>query len=351
MADSPKRKKLEKTMDSAPQNNQRFTCCRCGTAFSRQKGYFPVSHSPMYRGTGYLPICSECVDTVYEEYRKKLKNDREAMRRICMKLDLYWNDSIYDMVEKTAGVNSRIRNYIGKTNLIKYIDKTFDDTLLEEAVKNIEKRSDSFEFGKHVLPYDYKNDESDLSSIEQSVIDFWGRGYDAMFYKDLEKKYSKWTKDLDELTPVQESLYRQVCLNEVIIARSGARGEVADKASKNLMDALGSLNIKPSQVKNDAQDAELDKMPLGVGIQTWEFSRPLPETPDDLKDKSHIIKDITVWFLGHACKMVGLRNSYCRMYEQAMEELRVKRPEYADEEDDAMLADIFGDCKPTGGDE
>ena len=53
MADTPKRKKLEKTIDSTPQSNQKFICCRCGTAFSRQKGYFPVSHSPMYRGTGY----------------------------------------------------------------------------------------------------------------------------------------------------------------------------------------------------------------------------------------------------------------------------------------------------------
>lgn len=352
MPDSPKRKKLEKnTPQKLTQSNRKFICCRCGTAYSRQKGYFPVSHSPMYRGTGYLPICCDCIDSLYEQYREMLADDRETMRRICMKLDLYWNDAIYDMVERTAGVHSRVRNYIGKTNLIKYIDKTFDDTLLEESIKNIEKNSDTFEFGDHMLPIDEENNEDDLSSIEQSTIDFWGRGYDAMFYDDLEKRYSKWTKGLGELTPVQESLYKQVCLNEVIIARSSAKGEAADKATKNLLDALGSLNIKPSQTKNDAQDAELEKMPLGVGIQTWEFSRPLPETPDELKDKSHIIKDITIWFLGHACKMVGLRNSYCRMYEQAMDELRVKRPEYADEDDDTMLADIFGDCKPAGGDE
>lgn len=352
MPDSPKRKKLEKnTPQKLTQSNRKFICCRCGTAYSRQKGYFPVSHSPMYRGTGYLPICCDCIDSLYEQYREMLADDRETMRRICMKLDLYWNDAIYDMVERTAGVHSRVRNYIGKTNLIKYIDKTFDDTLLEESIKNIEKTSDAFEFGDHMLPIDEENNEDDLSSIKQSTIDFWGRGYDAMFYDDLEKRYSKWTKGLGELTPVQESLYKQVCLNEVIITRSSAKGEAADKATKNLLDALGSLNIKPSQTKNDAQDAELEKMPLGVGIQTWEFSRPLPETPDELKDKSHIIKDITIWFLGHACKMVGLRNSYCRMYEQAMDELRVKRPEYADEDDDTMLADIFGDGKPAGGDE
>lgn len=82
MADTPKRKKLEKNIEITPPSNQKFICCRCGTAYGRQKGYFPVSHSPMYRGSGYLPICNDCIETVYEQYRSKLADDREAMRRI-----------------------------------------------------------------------------------------------------------------------------------------------------------------------------------------------------------------------------------------------------------------------------
>ncbi len=337
MPNSPK-KRLEKTSSpSAPISNQKFYCCRCGTAFSRQKGYFPVSHSPMYRGSGYLPMCSSCVDELYEHYRNTLGGDREAMRRICMKLDMYWSDSIYAMVEKTAGVNSRVRNYIAKTNIIRYIDKTYDDTIREEAIDA------KMNAGTGIIHTESEASETeDDTVISPSVIDFWGSGYDAAFYRNLEKRFAKWTKGLGELSPVQEALYKQVCLNEELIARHGAKGEVADKATKNLMDALGSLNIKPSQIKNDAADAELDKMPLGVGIQTWEFSRPLPETAEDLKDKNHRIRDITTWFLGHACKMVGLRNSYCRLYEKAMEELRVKRPELSDEDDDSVLYDIFG---------
>lgn len=338
MAEYQKRKRLDKTTPDGDVfvSTQKFYCCRCGTAYSRQKGYFPVSHSPMYRGSGYLPMCNECVEDLYEHYRKTLGDDKAAMKRICMKMDLYWNESIYSMVEKTAGVNSRVRSYIGKTNIIRYVDKSYDDTIADEARAAVKSPQTA------EITEDHPQ-EQDLTPIDPGVIEFWGRGYDRQFYDDLEKRYAKWTKGLGELSPVQEALYKQVCLNEVIIANCGAKGEVADKATKNLMDALSGLNIKPSQTKNDQQDAELEKMPLGVGIQTWEFNRPLPETPDNLKDKSHIIREITTWFLGHACKMVGLRNSYCKMYEDAMEELRVKRPEYADEDDDSLLADIFGD--------
>lgn len=136
MAEAPRRKKLEKTVDDSMtiQTSQKFYCCRCGTSYSRKKGYFPVSHSPMYRGSGFLPMCNDCVEDMYEQYRAMLGDDKAAMKRMCMKLDLYWNEDIYAMVERTAGVHSRVRNYIGKTNIIRYIDKTFDDTLDEEVL-------------------------------------------------------------------------------------------------------------------------------------------------------------------------------------------------------------------------
>ena len=44
MAEAPRRKKLEKTVDDSMtiQTSQKFYCCRCGTSYSRKKGYFPV---------------------------------------------------------------------------------------------------------------------------------------------------------------------------------------------------------------------------------------------------------------------------------------------------------------------
>ena len=108
---------------------------------------------------------------------------------------------------------------------------------------------------------------------------------------------------------------------------------------------LGSASLKPAQ-KKDESDAELEKMSLGVGIQKWEFDRPLPATDKDKRDVRDTIKNITIWYLGHACKMVGLKNSYSKMYEEAMEELRVKRPEMDEEDDEDVLNDFF---KSPGG--
>lgn len=168
MAEAPRRKKLEKTVDDSTtiQTSQKFYCCRCGTSYSRKKGYFPVSHSPMYRGSGFLPMCNDCVEDMYEQYRAMLGDDKAAMKRMCMKLDLYWNEDIYAMVERTAGVHSRVRNYIGKTNIIRYIDKTFDDTLDEEALLEPEETP--------AASYIAQPEDTVEADVDQALVDFWG---------------------------------------------------------------------------------------------------------------------------------------------------------------------------------
>ena len=180
MAEAPRRKKLEKTVDDSMtiQTSQKFYCCRCGTSYSRKKGYFPVSHSPMYRGSGFLPMCNDCVEDMYEQYRAMLGDDKAAMKRMCMKLDLYWNEDIYAMVERTAGVHSRVRNYIGKTNIIRYIDKTFDDTLDEEALLEPEETP--------TASYIAQPEDTAEADVDQALVDFWGAGYTPDFYLELE---------------------------------------------------------------------------------------------------------------------------------------------------------------------
>lgn len=348
MAVPTKRKKLDKVSDSSiNMPSPKFYCCRCGRSYSRLNGSFPVSHSHMYRGTGYLPICSECVDDLYETYKNTLGNDREAMRRICMKLDLYWNDSIYAMVERVSGVQSRVRAYIGKTNLLKYIDKTFDDTIEEEKASFDEefiKRVDDAVSSRlsecqYMQDTDTTDDDCD-NLIRQEDIEFWGPGYDYEFYEDLNRRWAGWTQGSDVTDPSEKSLYKQICLLEATITKDSAQGKAIDKNVNALNTLLGSMNLKPAQKKDDS-DGELEKMTLGVGIQKWEYSRPLPETPKNLVDIRGTIRNITTWYLGHACKMVGLRNSYCKMYEEAMDKLRVSHPEYDEEDDDSVLNDLF----------
>lgn len=338
MADSPKRKKLEKTADDPTvyQYNQKFYCCRCGTSYSRKKGYFPVSHSPMYRGSGYLPFCNDCVEAMYERYREQLGDDREAMRRMCMKLDLYWSDDIYAMVERTAGVNSRVRNYIGKTNIYRYIDKTFDNSIEEGTAFDdfLDDGISSVACANNIL-----NTECD-TQIEQRLIDFWGAGFSADFYDELERRYQDWTGGAPVMEPSERSLYKQICILEATISRDSAQGKAIDKNVNALNTLLGSMNLKPAQ-KKESVDATIEGTPFGVWIRKWEDTRPIPDPDPEFKDVDGIVRYISIWFLGHLCKMLGIKNSYCKLYEDEIAKMRIERPEYEDEDDETMFNDIF----------
>lgn len=343
MADAPKRKRLEKVQqDNLPVSNQKFYCYRCGMAFSRQKGYFPVSHSPMYRGIGYLPFCNDCIDTLFDEYKQSLGSDREAMRRLCMKLDLYWHDSIFDMVERTAGVNSKVRSYIGKTNIIRYIDKSYDDTVEEEERNGIAAARQEERVQTGYLPEDDAQEEN--IDIPEDVILFWGPGYTPKMYLELEERKKYWLSRF----PVgynfdigEEALIRQICNLEIDINHDRAAGKSIDKNVNTLNTLLGSANLKPAQKKSEEADAELDNMPFGVGIRKWENTRPIPEPDPELQDVDGIVRYISIWFLGHLCKMLGIKNTYCKLYEDEMERLRVKTPEFEDEDDESMFNNIF----------
>ena len=343
MADAPKRKRLEKVQqDNLPVSNQKFYCYRCGMAFSRQKGYFPVSHSPMYRGIGYLPFCNDCIDTLFDEYRQSLGSDREAMRRLCMKLDLYWHNSIFDMVERTAGVNSKVRSYIGKTNIIRYIDKSYDDTVEEEERNGIAAARQEERVQTGYLPEDDAQEEN--IDIPEDVILFWGPGYTPKMYLELEERKKYWLSRF----PVgynfdigEEALIRQICNLEIDINHDRAAGKSIDKNVNTLNTLLGSANLKPAQKKSEEADAELDNMPFGVGIRKWENTRPIPEPDPELQDVDGIVRYISIWFLGHLCKMLGIKNTDCKLYEDEMERLRVKTPEFEDEDDESMFNNIF----------
>ena len=53
------------------------------------------------------------------------------MKRLCIKPDLYWTDPLFDMVEKIVAMLSKVCSHIEKTNLYRYLDKTYDDTIKE----------------------------------------------------------------------------------------------------------------------------------------------------------------------------------------------------------------------------
>ena len=82
-------------------------------------------------------------------------------------------------------------------------------------------------------------------------------------------------------------------------------------------------------------------------IKEWEDEEPISEPDERFRDVDGIKRYILVWFLGHFCKMMGVKNKYTEALEQDYEEevskYTVEPPTFDDEEDSMVNADeLFG---------
>lgn len=329
-------------MASLEVNATSTVCRKCGTAYGRLKGNFLVSYSSLYKGTGHLAYCKECVDKMYTAYLAECKDSKAAVRQMCRKLDLYWNEKLFESVDKKSATQSIMTGYISKINSVKQAGKSYDDTLREENALWIFSTQNNESSEQKQTITEHTEKEID---VPEEVIIFWGPGYTPSMYMELEERRAYWMSQYPEGTELDigtEALIRQICGLEIDINKARMEGKSTDKYVNSLNAVLGSANLRPTQKKEET-DTELEKMPLGVGIQKWENYRPLPATPKEKKDVNGVIKNITTWYLGHACRMAGIKNHYSKMYEDAMARYRVERPDLDDEDDDTVLNIMLGD--------
>lgn len=319
-------------------SSNKAICVRCGRAFGNRRDSFPASYGETYRGAGYIPICRQCIEDIYNSYLRDCNGDsKAAVRQVCRKLDLYWKETIYDSVVKKSSPRSLIAQYIARLNNVSNAGKSYDNTLLEEgimwknAVQNISQSS-------HTEPV----------SITDDVISFWGAGYSPDMYERLEQRRKYYLSKYPQAFPQDGSadnigsdvLMRQLCNLEVSIANDSAAGKSIDKSVNSLNTLIGSLNFKPAQQKDEGDSAS-DKTPFGVWIRRWENERPIPEPDPELQDVDGIIRYISIWFFGHLSKMLGIKNAYCKLYEDELAKMRVDKPEFIEEDDETVFNSLF----------
>lgn len=241
------------------------------------------------------------------------------------------------MVDKGNNKHMKMWSYVSKTHLRQFAGKTFDDTLDEESrILGGLVPGDSFD------GHDQPSEEKE--PVSQEVIDFWGGGLTDDFYNELERRLRYWCgdRDISTMDPGEIGIIKQICNLEVIINRDTALGKPVDKYVNALNGLFGSGNFKPAQKKESSVDTALETTPFGEWIRKYENERPVPEPDPELQDVDGIIRYIDIWFRGHLCKMLGIKNSRTKLYDEEIERMRIERPEYEEDDDETMFEDIFG---------
>lgn len=306
-------------------------CSCCGKGFTSPKNYFQKSNSPLFQSNdGYLPWCKECSDKYYTLLCAMYTGNQEhAIEHFCQQVDwVYDENPLVVAKEYESGHRDRTRlsHYSARKNLNVGNRKTYIDTIKYDFENNRDGIIESIE------------DIKDSKKTKAKTVRFFGTGFADEDYSFLEDEYLDWTTRHECNTKAQEEVFKQICYAQLDILKAKRSNQSTKDLTKTLQDLLATANLQPKQTK---ENTIAEQNSFGTLIRKWENEKPIPEPEEEWKDVDNIVRYITVYFLGHLCKMMGIRNSYSRMYEAEMSKYKVEKPEYEDD-DEALFDAVFG---------
>lgn len=309
-------------------------CICCDKDFNEREFY--SSDSILFKSAGKIPYCKECIEKLYKHYLTAYKKlgysnpDRKAVERMCMFLDIYYSNNVFDSVIKqidTKGLTSSvIATYIKQIKLTQYKGKDYDTTISEKnmAFKDV----------------DLSDQDEDKKKEIEAAIKIFGTGFENEDYLFLYEQYNDWTARHECNTKAQEEIFKNICFTQLeILKATRAKSDTKDLTA-TFQKLLETAKLQPKQ---NSGDTTADNQTFGTLIDKWENTRPIPEVEEDLRDVDKIGLYINVFFKGHLAKMMGLKNGLSKLYDKYMAKYTVEKPEYdGDEDNEALFDAIFG---------
>jgi hypothetical protein len=317
-------------IEKEEEKKKEYRCTCCGDSWIKPDGHFNKSKSPLFAGNdGYVNICYSCRDKYYYSLTDfYCGNEEKAIERMCQIFDWLFHEKPLSASKQISVDRSRVGDYSNKLNLGQTIKEgtTYLDTIRIRAEEEKERVIESLD------------DVKDFKKAKLKTVKFFGTGFADDDYAFLEDEYLDWTTRHECNTKAQEEVFKQICFAQLDILKAKRANLPTKDLTKTLQDLLATANLQPKQTKDNTL---AEQNTFGTLIRKWENEKPIPEPDEEWKDVDGIVRYITVYFLGHLCKMMGIKNSYARMYETEMAKYKVDKPEYEDD-DEALFDAVFG---------
>lgn len=179
-----------------------------------------------------MPVCRNCLNDIYDKYLTKM-DEKQAVKRICQKFDIYFADVIFSSTEKSDTKSSRIAMYVKNSNLRQYSGKTYDNTIEDEQAK-ISSQDDLEE------AIDNGN------QISKAAIKRWGMGYTPEEYKFAEELYKTFKTGNPNSDGVQETYIKDLVTTKILQNRAFQENNADDytKYMKAYQDTFKNSKLK-----------------------------------------------------------------------------------------------------------
>ena len=218
---------------------------------------------------GYVHICKNDIAKCYLEYLKK-GTMQSAVYFTCALTDTPFIKEVWDRYIELR--NEKIKNgKISPTQL-----KTYNDfAKYREQLKAMKKATDDWnDFSATNVDYrdimGLKKSDIALEAEKDKFVLDWGKRENIQDYQYLEYEYGRLTKD-KPLKPQEETLYRKLCMVELMIRLKEEKDEPTNTEQTQLLNLMKTLKIDNFQEEKDKSTIEeiIEK-------QIWEVENTEP---------------------------------------------------------------------------
>lgn len=300
-------------------NNEVLFCPKCGKWQSTETSYYMDKRYI----TDRYPICKKCIMKMVEQKNKdddQPNETRESVQEVLKMMDLPFVSDFYDDCVK--GAYDDIREKKKNSPFATYITSLLSLPNWKGMTWKDSKFGDS-------------NDTPDEIRLNQRTIRSakkrFGSGYTDEEYMFLENEYQDWILHYECNTKAQEEVFENLSICKLLKRKSLNSGKGTKDLDAQMQQWLDTGNLKPKQNNLDALS---DAQTLGTLLQKYEEEKPLPTLDPELEDVDGIGRYVNAFYMGHICKMFGLKNEYAQQYEEEMAKYTVTPPEYSEDGED-----------------
>lgn len=305
----------KKTKQPAPPTPRTLLYCRKCQKKKKTEDFY-VTTNPKIDSNGYMSICKECCGEIFDFYNSVYKNVENAIYETCRDLDIAFK---YDCVKSAQAHLITLEENGKKATSIFGWYKSKISSIYADKGENLRfKDSDELE-----RKYKTSTGDTSESEVTKDMVDFWGEGFTDVEYFYLDAQFNSYLDNYEVDSPVLYKLFQQACYEELNIRNARMKRNDVSGHLKTLQSILGDASVKPNQETGaNATDANT----YGMWIKKLEDERPVSEPSEEWADVDGIKKLIRVYFLGHLCKIMGIKNEYSEEYEAEMAKFRVEMP-------------------------
>ena len=251
------------------EEEEKHYCVCCGAPFAvQERNFIPTQSTLWTANNGYCPICRTCANRLYDHYKMAYGGDTfKAIRRMCMILDIYYNESIVDSAINAKAVgNTEFAKYLARCNVGKASGKTYDTTIDEEIDGTVE-------------PFTFKTEEPEPPKKSIDSNERWGVGLDPDDYPILEEHYKMLKKNNPNIDNNQEIFIKDLCnINLMKVKAMTAQNlDSYVKASEQYSKIFTKAGLKTVEEKDNSETET-------VGVTLATIAKMTPE--EFYKDKA-----------------------------------------------------------------